>query len=81
MPDRAQEALTKKTLVAEWGLSPHEVDDLSARWMQDISLAEHAESYIKQTQRNNTNGPDTRSGLENRSSKQKRIQEAKAKYN
>jgi hypothetical protein len=49
--------------------------------LQDIALAEHAEAYMKQKQRNKMNNSsgsvNTKSGLENRDSKRKRIEAAK----
>jgi len=49
--------------------------------MQTIKLAEHAEAYIQQQQRKNQRGNggsvNTKSGLENRPSKRRRIEKAK----
>lgn len=59
------------------------MDRLTARDLQDIRLAEHAETYIKQEQRNQNNSGgsvNTKTGLENRESKRKRVREAKQKY-
>lgn len=48
--------------------------------VQEIRLAEHAEAYVKQEQRNRQRGNRTETGLENRASKRERIQAAKQKY-
>ncbi len=58
---------------------------LTARDLQDIGLAQHAETYVKQEQRNQSesganSSVNTKSGLENRESKRKRVREAKRKY-
>jgi len=45
--------------VAEWGIKPWNIDRLSARDLQDIKLAEHAEQYIKQQQREQSANPDS----------------------
>jgi hypothetical protein len=50
IPARAEHALTKKTLIKEWGLRPWELARLSVSDLQDMMLAEHAESYIKHQQ-------------------------------
>lgn len=50
IPARAEHALTKKTLVKEWGLKPWELDRLRVSDLQDVGLAEHAEAYIKHEQ-------------------------------
>jgi len=52
----ANQALTKKTLVKDWGIMPWEFDRLTARDLQEIRLAEHAESYQKQEQRERQRG-------------------------
>jgi hypothetical protein len=66
--------------VKEWGIKPWEIGRLSAKDLQDIALAEHAEAYQKQMQQRQAQGGtgsvNTKSGLEHRPSKQKRIQEA-----
>jgi hypothetical protein len=66
--------------VKEWGIKPWNIGKLSAKDLQDIALAEHAEAYTKQMQQQQARGGsgsiNTKSGLENRPSKQKRIQEA-----
>ena len=51
MPARAEQALTKQKIVKEWGIKPWEMDKLTMTDMQDIGLAAHAETYIKETQR------------------------------
>lgn len=48
--------------------------------VQEIRLAEHAEAFVKQEQRARQKGDRTETGLENRQSKRKRIQEAKQKH-
>jgi len=54
---------------------------LTAKDLQDIALAQHAEAFIKQEQRNRSGGSvNTKSNLENRESKRKRVREAKRKY-
>lgn len=35
----------------EWGIKPWNLDKLTAKDLQDIRLAEHAEAYIEQQQR------------------------------
>lgn len=50
IPPRAEAALTKKTLVKDWGLKPWELDRLTVGDIQEVMLAEHAESYIEQEQ-------------------------------
>lgn len=52
IPQRAEHALTKKTLVKDWGIKPWEFGKLSVKDMQDVGLAEHAEAYIQQEQYN-----------------------------
>jgi len=57
------------------------MDRLTARDLQDIRLAEHAERYIQQEQQHDSGGSvNTKTGIENRESKQQRIREAKRKY-
>jgi hypothetical protein len=51
VPERAQKALEFKTIVQEWGINPWEMDKLTAKDLQEIRLAEHAETYIQQEQR------------------------------
>jgi len=51
IPDRAEAALSRKTLVSEWGIPPWEHDQLTCKDMQDIRLAERAEAYMEQEQR------------------------------
>jgi len=56
---------------------------LTAKDLQDIALAQHAEAFIKQEQRNQQQSGgsvSTKTGLENRESKRKRVREAKRKY-
>jgi len=58
---------------------------LTARDLQDIALAQHAEAYVQQERRNQSENQaqssvNTKSGLENRESKRKRVREAKRKY-
>jgi len=75
--------LSKKTIVKEWGIKPWEMGRLTARDLQDIRLAEHAERFIQQEQRNQQESGgsvNTKTGIENRESKQQRIREAKRKY-
>jgi len=62
--------------VSEWGIKPWEVDKLTTSDLDDIILAEHAEAYIQQEQRNQQQA-DTKTNLENRQSKRKRIEQAK----
>lgn len=50
VPDRAMAALTKQTLVKEWGIPPWELDRVSVRDLQDVMLAEHASSFIEYEQ-------------------------------
>lgn len=77
--------MTLKTYVCEWGLElndPNTVGNLTSRQKQLIHLAERAEAYIQQEQRNRqqqgaSGSVSTKSGLENRASKRKRIQAAK----
>lgn len=56
IPRRAEHALTKKTLVKDWGLKPWELDRLSVNDLQDVMLAEHAENYIEHQQYENQHG-------------------------
>jgi len=51
VPDRAEAALSKKTLTSEWGIPPWQHDRLSCKDLQDVRLAERAEAYIQQQQR------------------------------
>lgn len=46
----------KKTLVKEWGIQPWEYHRITARDIQEIRLAEHAEAYVKQEQRERQQG-------------------------
>lgn len=48
IPDIANEALSYKTLIKEWGFKPWELDRLSAKDFQMVHLAEHAQAYIEQ---------------------------------
>jgi len=48
LPERAEAALSKKTIVKEWGIKPWEMDRLTAKDLQEIRLAEHASAYIEQ---------------------------------
>jgi len=34
--------------VSDWGIKPWNIDKLTAKDLQDIALAEHAEAYIKE---------------------------------
>jgi len=43
-------------LASEWNIKPWEADRLTANQWQEIRLAEHAESYIKQEQRERARG-------------------------
>lgn len=52
IPDRADYALMKKILTKEWGIMPWEYHKLTVKDLQDIGLAEHAESYIEVEQQN-----------------------------
>lgn len=56
IPPRAQSALTKKTLVKEWGLKPWELERLTVGDIQDVILAEHAQSYIEAEHRERQQG-------------------------
>jgi len=42
--------------VKDWGINPWEIDNLTAKDLQDIRLAEHTEAYIKQEQRERQRG-------------------------
>jgi hypothetical protein len=48
--------LLKKTLVKDWGIMPWDFDKLTVRDVQEIRLAEHAEAYVKQEQRERQRG-------------------------
>jgi hypothetical protein len=61
VPARAQHALTKKTLVKDWGLKPWELGKLTMGDLQDVALAERAESYIEHQQYKNQQGGGMRS--------------------
>lgn len=55
------------------------MDKLTTSDLDDIILAEHAEAYIQQEQRNQQQS-DTKTNLENRQSKRKRIEQAKQQH-
>jgi hypothetical protein len=42
--------------VKDWGINPWDMDKLTAKDLQEIRLAEHAEAYIKQEQRERAQG-------------------------
>ena len=79
IPARAEHALTKKTLIKEWGLKPWELSRLSVSDLQDMMLAEHAESYITHQQQEQQRTGGMRSSR-NSESYQDYQQEMEAKF-
>lgn len=77
----AEQALHYKTL-HEWGYSFNQsgrIQDLTSHQERMIVLAEMAENYIQEQQRKSSS-TSTKTGIEHRESKQRRIAEAKRKH-